>query len=147
MVDAVDEVREVRSRADTRDALRKRVAFLDDEDEDDVLNGRMDLAARLVTMSSVETFEFFGETESDHCPWPDSKGLADLMSARYAWQDKLGIGNLRLQKTFTIMNLSRIGGLEIVWTWNILDHLKLTEDDTKVHIFHCMSCLHWQVDK
>jgi hypothetical protein len=37
-----------------------------------------------------------------------------------------------------------MAGLEIVWTDNLADHLRLTDDDTKVHIFHHASFLEIQ---
>lgn len=41
-----------------------------------------------------------------------------------------------LEKVFNARNLKRLGGIRIVWTNNLADHLRLRDDDTKVSVFH-----------
>jgi hypothetical protein len=41
-----------------------------------------------------------------------------------------------LEKVFNARNLKRLGGIRIVWTNNLADHLCLRDDDTKVSVFH-----------
>jgi hypothetical protein len=56
----------------------------------------------------------------------------------------LGHEKVKLDKIFIARNLSRIAGVEILWTDNLVDHLRLTDDDTKVHVFHHASFLEFQ---
>lgn len=44
--------------------------------------------------------------------------------------------SVKLEKLFNAYNLSRIAGIEIVWTSNLSDHLRRQEDDTRVAVFH-----------
>lgn len=48
---------------------------------------------------------------------------------------------VKLPQTFTAAHLEQIGGIEIVWTSNLADHLLLKEDDTKLMLFHQVSVL------
>jgi hypothetical protein len=41
-----------------------------------------------------------------------------------------------LEKVFNARNLKHLGGIRIIWTNNLDDHLRLQDDDTKVSIFH-----------
>ena len=41
-------------------------------------------------------------------------------------------------------NVERIGGLRIIWTSNLADHLRLHDDDTRLSIFHHATFLHYQ---
>jgi hypothetical protein len=61
-------------------------------------------------------------------------------------QDRFGTGPLRivrvqLDRLFTAQNLERIAGLQIVWTDNLSDHLRLMVDDTRIAIYHHASFL------
>jgi hypothetical protein len=51
---------------------------------------------------------------------------------------------VKLEKIFTAQNLVRIAGLDIIWTGNLADHLRLTNDDQRVHVFHHASFLQVQ---
>ena len=48
---------------------------------------------------------------------------------------------VKLERGFNARNLERIGGLRIIWSSNIADHLRLTVDDTRITIFHHASFL------
>jgi hypothetical protein len=47
----------------------------------------------------------------------------------------LDSSGLKLSRMFNALNLVRIGGLKIVWTTNIIDHLRVIEDDEQVEVF------------
>lgn len=44
--------------------------------------------------------------------------------------------HVKLEKVFIGRNLRRIAGINIVWTDNLADHLRMLEHDTQVAIFH-----------
>ena len=48
---------------------------------------------------------------------------------------------VKLPQTFTAAHLEQIGGIEVIWTSNLADHLLLKDDDTKLMIFHQASIL------
>lgn len=52
--------------------------------------------------------------------------------------------SVTLEKVFNAHNLERIGGLRIIWTSNLADHLRMHDDDTRVSIFHHATFLHYQ---
>ncbi|KAL8840478.1 MAG: hypothetical protein Q9176_003804 [Flavoplaca citrina] len=49
---------------------------------------------------------------------------------------------VKLPQSFTASNLEKIGGIRVIWTNNLADHLLLRDDDTKVMLFHHVSALH-----
>lgn len=50
--------------------------------------------------------------------------------------------SVKLPQTFTAAHLEQIGGIEVIWTSNLADHLLLKDDDTKLMLFHQVSVLH-----
>lgn len=48
---------------------------------------------------------------------------------------------VKLPQSFTAANLEKIGGIQVLWTDNLADHLLLRDDDTKVMLFHHVSAL------
>ena len=49
--------------------------------------------------------------------------------------------SIKLPKSFNAANIEKIAGIKIEWTSNLVDHLRLEDDDTKVLIYHQMSFL------
>lgn len=49
--------------------------------------------------------------------------------------------SVKLPQTFTAAHLERIGGIEVIWTSNLADHLLLKDDDTKLMLFYQVSIL------
>lgn len=49
-----------------------------------------------------------------------------------------------LEKSFTAQRFEEIGGIKIIWSDNLLDHLKLKKEDNKLFIFHYASFLNYQ---
>lgn len=48
---------------------------------------------------------------------------------------------VKLPQAFTAAHLERIGGIKMIWTSNLADHLLLKDDDTKLMLFHQISVL------
>ena len=48
---------------------------------------------------------------------------------------------VKLPQTFTAAHLEQIGGIQVIWTSNLADHLLLKDDDTKLMLFHQVSIL------
>jgi hypothetical protein len=64
----------------------------------------------------------------------------DLVNTQIAPQTMMR-ENVKLEKIFNARNLERIAGIEIRWTSNLVDHLRMRNDDTAVEIFHYASFL------
>ena len=59
-----------------------------------------------------------------------------LFSTRYESEEMV-----KLPQSFTAAHLEQIGGIEVIWTSNLADHLLLKDDDTKLMLFHQVSIL------
>lgn len=117
-----------------REDLQNRQILPDDK----ALEGTVDLTSRLVTMMEVGSLgcSFTGGTRLD---W--EYGLLRQCIERHFGSDPVLEDNVRLEKLFVARNLGRIAGLEILWTDNLADHLRLTDDNQKVSIFHHVTFL------
>ncbi|KAK3367854.1 hypothetical protein B0H63DRAFT_442549 [Podospora didyma] len=116
--------------------------------KDEMLDNSVDLAASLLLMASFGTFSYGFSGKSRVC-WNTPTSLRDFLATYFEPEPKSTFANnsnetVKLEKIFKASNLDRIAGLEIVWTDNLVDHLRLTDDDTRVHIFHHVSFLNIQ---
>lgn len=108
----------------------------------DAINNTIDLCASLLLMTEI------GQSQiglSGHTPihWSGNL-LKTALGEHFTAQRILDVENLKLEKLFTGRNLGRIGGLQIIWTTNLADHLRLVDDSQSVFIFHCTSFLQLQ---
>ncbi|KAL8669840.1 MAG: hypothetical protein Q9168_005592 [Polycauliona sp. 1 TL-2023] len=51
------------------------------------------------------------------------------------------LDTVKLPQSFTASNLEKVGGIRVLWTNNLADHLLLRDDDTKIMLFHHVSAL------
>ena len=97
-----------------------------------------DIAADMWLMMSVGSFP--GNVSYDEpVLWKiESQGtlLERLFSPRHQSED-----SVKLQQTFTAAHLEQIGGIQVVWTSSLADHLLLKNDDTQLMLFHQVSIL------
>ncbi|KAJ6437088.1 putative transcriptional regulatory protein [Purpureocillium lavendulum] len=70
--------------------------------------------------------------------------LRDVLANRFPSETQSAADSSRIGKLFNARNLSRIAGIEIRWTNNLANHLRLTDDDRTVFIFHHSSFLKLQ---
>lgn len=70
--------------------------------------------------------------------------LKEFIHSYFHTTPALGCERVKLDETFNARNLERIAGIEIVWTDNLADHLRVTNGDKKVAIFHHASFLEYQ---
>lgn len=66
----------------------------------------------------------------------DDSLLTQCFSPRFQSED-----TVKLPQTFTAAHLEQIGGIRVIWTSNLADHLLLKDDDTKLMLFHQVSAL------
>ncbi|KAJ2895773.1 hypothetical protein MKZ38_006166 [Zalerion maritima] len=111
-------------------------------DEDELLDKSVDLVASLMLMTRFGSNPY-GISGHGEIQW--SKGsLGDVIGRFFGEGNVLVTETVKLEKMFTGPNLGRIGGLRIVWTDNLADHLRLSDDDQHVYIFHHASFLERQ---
>lgn len=142
VVDCIHKLKSGMLRHDIKEELREKLTAPHDN-EDEMLDNSIDLAASLLLMMSFCSFAY-GFSGRSHLRW--SHGSLEIFVAAYfdPGTAHLAKENVKMEKIFTARNLCRIAGLDIVWTDNLVDHLRLTDDDRRVHVFHHASFLHVQ---
>lgn len=113
--------------------------------EDELLDGSIDLVLRLLLMVEFGHLQY-GFTGRKQLVWT-SDPLEEFIHAYFNAPRALGQETVKLEKIFNARNLGRIAGIEIEWTNNLADHLRLTDGDKKVAIFHHASFLECQLKK
>ena len=110
------------------------------ENEEEQINGSIDLAARLLCMISVGELQY-GFSGQERLIWSDNS-LEHWIQDYFNVPRVLDNEHVKLEKIFSARNLGRIAGIEIQFTNNLADHLRLmSEDDKKIAIFHNASFL------
>ncbi|KAE9364843.1 hypothetical protein N431DRAFT_431604 [Stipitochalara longipes BDJ] len=131
----------------TRDAVKSTLASKmrtpRPANEDEILDGSIDLVLRLLLMIEFGHLQY-GFTGRKQLVW-DSNSLEDFVHGYFNTPRALGQETVKLEKIFNARNLGRIAGMAIEWTDNLADHLRLTDGDKKVAIFHHASFLECQL--
>lgn len=112
-------------------------------DMEKLANETVNLAARLVLMMEFGELKY-GFTGRQQLVWT-SGSLSDFLTRSF--QPSSRPKEVNLEKIFNAQNLDRIAGIEIEWTSNMMDHLRLMDDDRRVAIFHHASFLECQHNK
>lgn len=112
--------------------------------EDELADRSIDLAASLWLMID------FGNLQYGFCgrqlQW-SAGSLEGSVRQEFDKTPSLGHQGVKLQRIEYALNLDRIAGVKILPTANLLDHLRLTDDDTKLYVFHHASILNKQLQK
>ncbi|KAI0144541.1 hypothetical protein GGR57DRAFT_325479 [Xylariaceae sp. FL1272] len=107
----------------------------------DACENSIDLAVRLLLMLKVGVVRH--EVSPYDCLIWDKGSLASFV-CRHFNQPPILDDHIRFSKNFNAWSIDVIGGVEIVFTDNIADHLLLINDDSAVLIFHHASFLEYQ---
>ena len=105
--------------------------------DEDLVAASIDLAARIWLTLSV------GKLPRSLSPgtsftWNDGPLSSTVHSL---WSQSRLSDSIKLPKSFNVANIEKIAGLTILWTNNLVDHLRLEDDDTKAWIYHQLSFL------
>ena len=105
----------------------------------------INLVARLLLMIK------FGDIPHEcgggrHIEW-DHGSLQVFVHKYFSRPPTGGYERIKLEKTFNALNLQRIAGVQIRWTDNLADHLRMMDDDKTVAVFHHVSFLEHQLHK
>ncbi|KAI1144724.1 hypothetical protein F4825DRAFT_342059 [Nemania diffusa] len=103
----------------------------------------VDLAVRLLLMLKVGVVRH--QATPRHCLKWEKGSLEDFVREQFNKAPVLDCHHVRLPKSFNAWSISAIGGLEIDFTDNLADHLRLVNDDTTVQVFHHASFLECQI--
>lgn len=141
VVEVAQQVKTDTVRSEIKDSIRRKLTTTHTKEED-LLDSSVDLATSLLLMIDCGSLAlgFSGKTEIS---WVEGC-LREHLEDYFSETPSLTHTSVKLPKDFTARNLCRIAGMKIVWTDNLIDHLRLTEDDTRVHIFHHASFLKYQ---
>ena len=93
-------------------------------------------------MITIGNFEY-GFSSRPDLEWTNGS-LKDFVHDYFNGAIEVGYEKVKFEKSFNARNLNRIDGIEIIWTDNLADHLKMIGDDTQVAIFHYASFLKHQ---
>lgn len=110
-------------------------------DEKKMLDGSLKLATRIFAMISIGPLS--SEISAKHSlPW--TQGTFTNAVHEYFNQPpdvELDPKDDDVSKDFTCHSIERMSGIEVLWTDNLLDHLRLVEGDKKLCVFHHASFL------
>jgi hypothetical protein len=121
------------TREDIKLILKGRVHEPERDDIEEEISNLIDLAVRLWLMVNVGDFRRI-LMPGRSFQWTEGC-LRDFMMLKFS-QQKVLTEHVKLEKLFNAYNLRRIAGIEIVWTSNLSDHLRMQDDDTRVAVFH-----------
>ena len=123
--------------------LRERLLGHEPEDREEIVENWISLAIRLLLMmptglllTAGRSVTVSGETKLS---WKDGT-VKDLVDKEFECQPTMK-ESVKLEKIFNARNLERIAGIKVRWTSNLVDHLRMRDDDTAVEIFHYASFL------
>lgn len=106
--------------------------------DDEHLNATsIDLAARIWLTLSIGTLPNT-LSPGTSVTWNDGPLSSTVHSL---WSLPRLSDSIKLPKSFHAANIEKIAGIKIGWTSNLVDHLRLEDDDTKVLIYHQLSYL------
>jgi hypothetical protein len=146
ILEIVETLKAKHPRQNIRDSIRIHVKKTASNKQDILLDSSIDLAASLLLMINFgsQPHVFSAQT---HLVWDEkSPSLEDFVATYLSEPPKLRHERVRLEPAFNGRNLERIAGLQLVWTDNLIDHLRLIDGESKVEIFHHASFLKAQSD-
>ena len=120
--------------------LRRELLLTESEENDARLDDAINLAARIWLMIFVGEYRQIIGPAQRQLVWQENSCLKTVLEHEFSPQVKVK-DHVRLERLFTSRNMERIAGLEIIWTSNLADHLRLVDYDTRVVIFHQASFL------
>ena len=128
------------SREEVKQRLRSVALPSNLENPDEAVERSIDLAGRLVVMLALGQVPQ-GFSGPVCLPWNPNLSLQGLITACFNPSQALQAERVRLEKIFVANNLRRIARITIIWTDNLADHLRMSEHETKLAIFHHVSFL------
>lgn len=136
LLNIIGELRDTgRTKSAIKTSLRLKLLLHDSDDTNELLEDGLDLAARIWLMLFVGEYRQIIGPAQRQITWKENDSILGLLEREFSNHVEIK-DNVKLEKLFTARNMERIAGLEIIWTNNLADHLRLFDDDTRVAIFH-----------
>ncbi|KAI4666198.1 uncharacterized protein J4E88_010493 [Alternaria novae-zelandiae] len=110
-------------------------------DEKKMLDGSLKLATRIFAMISIGPLS--SEISAKHSlPW-DQGTFTDAVHEYFNQPPEIELDPNEnvVSADLVCYNIERMSGIEVLWTDNLLDHLRLVEGDKKLCVFHHASFL------
>lgn len=109
-------------------------------DNADHMSNSIELAVRLWLMVNIRTLSTSKAINLDtSLSWPESASISDVArsyflgpTSRHGWLRT----KQRFSRLLTVHNLEKIGGFHIEWTDNLIDHLRLRNNDAVCLYYH-----------
>lgn len=79
----------------------------------------------------------------EYITWTEGS-LRSFLNGYFDTSPELSCDQIRLPKSFDAWSLENVAGIKVSFTDNLVDHLRLVDDDGKVMIFHHASFLERQ---
>lgn len=133
ILDLIRRFDEAASRESIKESLRLKLSARVRSNEDEILNGAIDLAARLYLMVNIAV-DARTISEQTRLQW-ETGNLKQCLQNHFGERQILSNSGFRLEPIFTAANLERIAGIRIVPTDNLADHLRLMDRDDTVAVF------------
>jgi hypothetical protein len=133
----------------TKEMIKRSLTFPDrrqrsEEVRSEMAEGSIRLVVRLYSMANIGAPSTYRTWGPSILPWDDERVGLDTVLANHFVASSADTGNLIFEEEFTVFNLQRFTGLEIHWSNNIADHLRLIDNDRKICIFHHATFLQHQ---
>jgi hypothetical protein len=132
IIEIVQHLKDGLTRGEIRPLLKSKLSK-PMSNEDELLNSAIDLAASLLLMIEIGCLQY-GFSGQKQLVWTQNS-LESCVRDHFNHAPILGNESVKLEKMFNAWNLGRIGGIEIIWTTNLTDHLRMMGEDKKVAIF------------
>lgn len=125
------------SRSELREILQTRNP---DTYQIEVLDGAIDLVVRLMTMLDVGRFPATSFSGRHSITW-DRGTLREFLDDLFPGTVRRSHDGVKIEANFNVRQLDRIGGLSVMLTTNLADHLLLLPEKDAVLIYHHASFL------
>ncbi|MCJ1411363.1 hypothetical protein MMC19_005451 [Ptychographa xylographoides] len=124
-------------------SLRARLPVAEVDDEQ--LNNAINFVLRLLLMVDIGRLQY-GISGAQLQPGVWNRGdLKAFVSETFPPLHSFGSQpRVKLEKVFNGLNLKRFAGIQIIWTDNLADHLRMRDDDTRIAVFHHATFLEYQ---
>jgi hypothetical protein len=114
--------------------------------DDKVIYDAIDLATRLGFLTLFGSSEQVYRGGERRVTW-DGGRLDTALATEFSRNGLLLKEHVKLERLFNARNLDRIAGLQIIWTNNLANHLRVQNDDKEVSIFPYASFLTSQKER
>ena len=122
----------------SKEGILEKIRLTDTESPEEYINASIELAARLWLTISIGSLRQT-LTPGNTVIWQEGQ-LCRIVD-RVICPTTIADDHVRLPKVFNAANIESIAGIQVLWTSDLADHLCLTDDDTKLKLYHQVSFL------